>query len=71
MTTEQIIQIIPQQYMPKCIEGRIRISIPYSVYFKPEDVVIEDRQATIEINVGSSYVHLFKYSFDILIGLHK
>ena len=71
MTTQEIIQIIPQQYMPKCIEGRIRISIPYHLYFKPEDVIIKERQAAIEINVGSSYVHLFKDLFDALIFISK
>lgn len=71
MTTEQIIQAIPQQYMPRYTNGFVRISIPYHLYFKPEDVAIEDRQAAIQINVGYSYVHLFKDSFDALIGLHK
>jgi hypothetical protein len=71
MTTEEIIQTIPQQYMPKCIEGRIRISIPYHLYFNPEDVVIEDRQPMIAINVGHSYVHLFKDFFDALIFISK
>lgn len=71
MTTQEIIQAIPQQYMPKCIEGRIRISIPYSVYFKPEDVVIDDRKEMIDLNIGRNYINLSKNSFDALIFISK
>lgn len=73
-TPEQIIKIIqtiPNQYMPYYTGGLISISIPYNLYFKPEDVIIEDRNGMIEIKIGSSYVHLFKNSFNVLIGLHK
>lgn len=73
-TTEEIIKIIqaiPQQYMPTYNEGQICISVPYSIYFKPEDVSIQDEKGMIDLNIGKSYIHLFKDSFNALIFISK
>lgn len=71
MTPEKIIQIIPQQYMPSYSHTLIRIGIPYSIFFKPEEAIIEDKESTVEISIGGSHIRLFKRMFDASIGVFK
>lgn len=71
MTTKQIIQTIPQQYMPRYINGLISISIPYSVYFRPAEAEIKELKLTIEITIGNSCIQLFKDSFSPVVGVFK
>lgn len=72
LTVKQIVQLIPHQYLPQMLDNNyIQINIPFGVYMKVDDVVIETEERIVSVYIGNSLIRLWVNTYDLSIHLIK